>query len=611
MSLSYQPLKPVLVRDPRTILENERDYAVLKCGSQTTWKQWTSTSVSTNTINFSCPPPSGSVIVSRTVYLYVPVRLSFTGTPPNGQTLLNVNRDAPRFLPLSGSLDTIQASINNQTMTFNCADVIHALMHYNTDRDLKEGNYSLSPSATDQAQVYNQLFGFIRNPLQGYGDCNENSVQGRGGFPFWIVQNPISNGVNPVTAYVDVAFCEPIYMSPFHWGKHEASGFYNVTSMDFTFNWLQNAQNRMWSHDNVLSAGANNITSGSFQFGGQNIVGPAFTTFPGGQQPLLLIQYISPQETQILSPQMPITYPYFDVQRYITDNQVSVAPAASQIFTSNNIQLSSIPRRVYIYLRERNQDLYNNVSATDTYFQIQNINLQFMNKSGLLASATMMDLYKMSKKNHCNMSWTQWSGGPVQQPGAFFPQQIMIGTIGSVLCIEFASDIGLDSLDAPGKLSQSTFQITLTAKNMSERSIVPSLYVVPISEGTFTIAGLGSSMTNIGVLSSKDILDCESKPWIDYNDIEHVNGGDFLSGLKSFGSKINDFLKKHKVISSVLRSPLGSLADVALSGLAGFPVPASRPLAAIASHYGYGEGEGGVVVGGRRLPRHRLQKRLR
>lgn len=61
MSLSFQPVNPVLVRDPRTIIENQRDYAILKCGSQTTWKAWTSTSISTTSINFSTPPPSGKL----------------------------------------------------------------------------------------------------------------------------------------------------------------------------------------------------------------------------------------------------------------------------------------------------------------------------------------------------------------------------------------------------------------------------------------------------------------------------------------------------------------------------------------------------------------------
>ena len=102
MSLSFQKLNTVLVRDPRTIVDNMRDYAILKSGSQTTWKQYTTTSVSTSSIQFSCPPPSGGIFVDRKQYFYLPIRLTMGGTSTaTGQTLLNANQDAPRSYPIS------------------------------------------------------------------------------------------------------------------------------------------------------------------------------------------------------------------------------------------------------------------------------------------------------------------------------------------------------------------------------------------------------------------------------------------------------------------------------------------------------------------------------
>ena len=44
MSLSYQPLEPVLVKDPRVIIDNKRVYSVLKCGRRTTFKNYFNTS---------------------------------------------------------------------------------------------------------------------------------------------------------------------------------------------------------------------------------------------------------------------------------------------------------------------------------------------------------------------------------------------------------------------------------------------------------------------------------------------------------------------------------------------------------------------------------------
>lgn len=607
MSLSFQPIVPVCVRDPRTMVEKMRSYAVLKSGSQTTWKQWTTTSISGSSLQFSCPPPSGSVIVDRKIFLVMPVRLFFNGIPPAGQTLLQENRDAPRAFPVNSGIDTFSASINNQSISINIADIVHALMHYNTCNDLKNSTYSMSPSYQDQSQNYGDLFNTIRSPLFNYGDANDGNQTPRGSFPFTIIANPVSGGILPVQAIVDVCFTEQIYLSPFYFGQKNACGFFNVNTMDFNITMLAQAANRMWSHDDI--GGTNVITSSSFIFGGLTN-GPASSSFPQnlGNQPTMLIQYITPQETQVIPNNVAITYPYFDVLRFPTDLPVAV-PGVPITYNSNNIQISSIPRRLYIFVRERNSDLFSNPSHTDSFFQINSISIQFKNKNGLLASASMSQLYEMSVKNHCQMTWVQWSGGPTQRPGFTYTNRI--GTIGSVVCIEFATDIGLESLEAPGILSQSQLQVQVTATNVSDHNINGTLYIVPILEGTFTIQGLGQSSTNIGVLSPQDVLDCQQQAGISYSDVEDVNGGDFWSGLKDFGSKlynkVADYVGQHKLLSR---------------GLALVPHPAAQAASVAAHAYGYGDemggvrasghkrGHGGVLLGGEHLSRNQMMSRL-
>lgn len=591
MSLSFQPLNSVLVRDPRTIVDNARDYAILKSGSQTFWKTWTSTSISPSSIQWSVPPPSAGVFVDRKIYVYLPVRLTFMGIPPVGQTILQANRDAPRAYPISSALDVLRMTVNNHSMSINLGDIIHALLHYNTDHKLKNLDYSMTPNCPDQSQQYGDLFNSIRSPLQSYGDSLDETVMGRGGFNFTVFANPVQTVVGAtITAIIDCAFCEPLWLSPLYFGHCNGSAFFNVNSMDFDFTFFNQAANRMWSHDD--QGGLNPITSSSIAFGG-TIGGPT-TIFKTGQGPLLLIQYITPQESQILSPNMPITYSYFDVQRYPTQWS-PIAPGVTTTIPSNNIQLNSIPRRFYIYVRDSNQSLFSTPSLTDTYFSIENISIQFMAKNGLLASASKLQLYEMSVKNHCNMSWTQWSGGPVNVPGTIGTPSLF--TIGSIACIEFATDIGLDSLDAPGKLQQVMLQVDVTCTNISSRSITPTLYLVPILEGTFVIEGIGRAVTQIGVISSKDILDAQSRPGINYRDIQCVNGGDFFSGLRDFGRKLVSGIEtfiNNKGISKTLKAIPNPLAQV--SGV-------------IADNLGYGNG--GVVVGGRHMGRHAIKHRMR
>ncbi len=559
MSLSFEKLQPVCVRDPRTNITSKREYAVLKSGSQSTYKQYSTTAISNNSMQFSVPPPSGGIITDRKVQLAVPVRLMLNATSTAaGQTVLRPGFDAPRAYGLSSAIETLQATINNQSVSINLGDVIQPLMRFNNNECLKELDYSTTPTYMDQSQSYANLVGTNRNPLGSYADVGDGAVMPRGGFPYNVVANPVSIAIDePLVAIVDIFFVEYVYLSPFYWGHGLSEcGFFNVTSMDFNITFLSQAANRFWSHSSALAGLA--LSSISYAFG-TNPNGP--TTF-ASNSPFLLFQYITPQETQVLSHNQVITYPYFDVQRYPTD-QAIVAAGAPSVMISNNIQLNSIPRRMYIYVRKRNQDLYGSAESTDTYFSIENISIQFQNKNGLLASASKQQLYEMSVKNHCNMSWTEWSGGPVHPASTLSSSY---GTVGSVLCIEFATDIGLDSLDAPGKLAQSMLQVTVGVRNIASVEIAPTLYIVTVLEGTFTIEGLGRSSTNIGVITSNDIISCQQQEGINYNAVQDVNGGNFLSGLRNFGK----WLRGNHVISDTLgKTQLGVLSPIlrAVTGL--------------------------------------------
>jgi hypothetical protein len=144
--------------------------------------------------------------------------------------------------------------------------------------------------------------------------------------------------------------------------------------------------------------------------------------------------------------------------------------------------------------------------------------------------------------------------------------------------------------------------VVVQAVNVSGNTINPTLYVVPILEGTFTISGLGRAHTQIGVISSKDILDAASSPFINYNDVQDVNGGDFLSSLKQFGESIlsglrtaHDFIKNNKILSK---------------GLSFIPHPLGQVGSKVAEALGYGDGEG-VMVGGKMMSRESLRSRLR
>ena len=614
MSLAYEYLNPVEVRDQRTIIQSQLDYAIIKSGSQTTWKSWTSTSISNSSIQWSVPPPSGGVFIDSKMYVQLPVRLTLTGNPKAvGSRLINDSFDAPRAYPISGSVETLSATINNQTVNINLSDVIHAISHYNTDSELKEGVYSTFPSYPDQSQQYNDLTGSNRNPLGSYESGLDGTPMQRGGFPFVVISNPpqtVADG--PITAIVDVLFCEPIFLPPFYFGTGNRQAFYNVNSMDFNFNFVNNVGNRMWSHDPKLPTDTfyTPITSVNAVFGG--IPGgptfsplgspqPTWATLLGGTAPLLHIQYITPQDTQLLSPDMHSAYPYFDVQRYPTQGQAILPHTSVQGLASNNIQLNTIPRRLYIYVRDSNQNMQSSCELTDTFLSIEQINIQFMNKNGLLASASKQSLYQMSKKNHCNLSWTQWSGAPT---GTIVTEETVYG-VGSVICLEFATDIGLSSIDAPGKNGQYMLSVSVNCTNNSERVISPVLYLVTVLEGVFEIPRLGQALITIGALTSQDILNSQQKEGYSYDAVESVGGGNFFSGMRDyFTKKVLPYVKKF-VDNRGISTTLDTLGRVG--------VPFAGPASKVAHVLGYGEQGGvraGVYAGEGVIPRKTLQNRM-
>lgn len=573
MSLSYQPLNPVLVRDPITEVDVTRDYAILKGGNQVTWKKYTTTSISNSAITFSCPPPSGNVFVDRKMYFLLPVRLTFTGVGAGTGNLLNPGQDAPRAFPISSNLETLQAAVNGQSFSIFISDMIQALSHYNTDIKLHNRDYSMTPTYYDQTQAYADLaVGNVRNPLGGYQNGIDHTPMQRGGFPFTIVSN------TPTSAVVDVVFCEPLFLSPFYFGCGNASGFYNVTTMDFNFTFLSNS-NRWWSHNNqTLSNPISNITA---QFSNFNT--PAFSY--AENQPILLFKYITPDETQVLSPNMPITYPYFDVQRYPLDFPSSVPGggvlSSFGLINSNNLQLNSIPRMMYVFARTRNQDLYapgTGCTLTDTYLALQNINITFANYTGLLSSASQYQLYQVAAKNGCGMNWTQWSGQSQNNPASWTTPIAQYGTIGSVFAVEFATDLGLPSDMCPGLQGQFQLQINAQFINTGNNPINATLYIIIVSEGSFTIPGLNSATRQLGVITKNDILNAKEKPGVSYDQVrESLYGGEgnFFSNLRDFGSKVLDFLRGSKIISTVASA---------------IPHPIAQTIGTVARNIGLGDG---------------------
>ncbi len=538
MSYAVHKVPVVRVMDPRVDPFSEKVYAIFTGGKRVSWQPTTTNNISNSGITYSINPPNPGVFVDRKLYKQLPVRIQLNCATPNAYPLLRNSYDAPRAFPISSATSTLSATLNNTQFSIQLGDVIQALVHCNTGEDLKTYEYSSTPSYLDQSCNYSDLQGTLRNPLGNYSDSSDGENCPRGGFSqYTVVLN------TPSQAIIDCVFIEPVFLSPFYFGAGMAEGFLHIQQMNFVWNFIANAAFRMWSHDisGVNAPGA--ITSGQVSFSNFTTLNPANFTY-ATSLPTMFMCYISPKET------MPIPsiciYPYFNYTRYSTDlgSGILSNTAPSAPITAQNIQLASIPKRLIIYVRATNQSLESSPNLTDNFVSIRTLSINWNNNEGLFSNASQHDLYQMSRSNGLNMSWEQWSGGPVySSAGAFGPK---IGTLGGPIIVEFGKDIGLDGNEAPGKLGNYNLLVQTGVYNQNQTSgIFPVLYVIVISEGSVTCENLDVT-PQIGIISTTDILDAQTRPDVSvtYNDVMDVNGGNFFTGLRDFGKKVYGVAKK-------------------------------------------------------------------
>lgn len=576
MSLALEKLVPVTVYDPR-VIPQDNVYPVLKGGSDILYKQFTTTSISQSSINFSCPPPSQEIYVDRRVHLVLPVRLTLTATGLNvTDTLINPDQFCLRSFPAQKALDTINMTINNQSMSINISDTLSAMEHFNIDRKLKAVDYSKCPTyGACQSQAFSDLFGANRSPMALYGTGQDDLAPQA--FPFTVVSqtnDAAGPGISTATATIDFVTTEPLFLSPLYWGgfDRDASAFLGVRTFDMTLNFLNQGGNRMIAVDNVSAGVPLAATSWTSQMQFGNFTGTPFSY--SDNQPLLLFQYLTPslEDKSVDRRNQLMNYPYFNIERFPTDLP-AVGANAQGSASSNNIQLNSIPSKMYVFVRKRNNDLYADPFSADTFLQMNSVSIQWGNKNGVLASASQKQLFDLACKNGCQMSFQAWSGQKLNRPAvAVLGAGVGFGSVaqqysgtGSILALD-PLDLGLDDLDAPGKLKQLMVQVTVNYTNVSNATITPTLYFVAVSQGIFTIYN-GQASCLVGVLTSENILNSIQQTghaMLTYADVRLINGGNFLSSIKSGLSNIWAFLKPVlKGIAPQLAKMSGPVGEVA------------------------------------------------
>jgi len=562
--------KPHLVKDSRFNISDTVQFSVASGASSNTYQNFVATSASASNISFNIQVPSESIVLDRTVLLDMQINVVLNiSNVPNGEDAFLYGTDfCFQSFPLNSLFTTAQATINNSSVSCNLQDIKDALLCMMAQDDLAkyQGGTPTQRDIYQQYAVSNQVNNDVFNGIQG-ADLNSWFVP-RGSYPltsYNVVRSvagvPTDNDVRSTGANnswvieLSARFVEPIFLSPFLFGA------------DYTYNNQGlvgiNQFNLVLNIDSSLKRVA------SMRDKGYTVNIALNQASPFGS-PLLLCNFLTSQPTDLIKAKNSIQF--YDMPRYITgiSNTSPIPAGASQTITCQNIQLNQIPDMFLIFARVpmSSQTIYNSAS----FLPINSISVNFNNSSGLLSTASKYELWRISRRNGCQLSWQEWCGQvsfsqqrQVLDPSA---EPSLISTVGSVLVLNPAYDLSLPSYLSNGSLGQFSFQINVNVQNNYTDSlgiavqIQPEVVIVCLNAGVFTTIS-GNSAVYTGLLTKEIVLNTsQSGEEYDRNEYERLVGGSLANRV---GAVLKNLMPRRKMVthssSSMPNRRMGSKLD--------------------------------------------------
>ena len=509
---------------------SNKTYAILDGPSENNALQAISTSFSNNTINIQANPPNGVTYVSRYTPIEVTFEIIFTGQSGGvgipllqapglrhdvGVPVGNGAFDCPRAYPLQNATNSLQVKMGDATISQNINQFWRNFNHFYNENQNRFGYRSTTPSQLDPSFEYANTFGFPQNPMLGAYDLPDGVECPRGGFIDCLVTRNDATGTPADQAHVLLTVREPLLISPFLPDGTDA-----INSVDFiglqTMSLIYNLGGRgsgptagllgaLWSHNpNSPSA----ITGG----------------FVNVKKSQALFTYKTPDPTQLLNFAQGFTYSYHEPQLYPTTVNQVVNPGQTVTVVMNNIQLGSVPNRLYISVQEADQ-LFD-FTKTDTFLTIENINITFDNRSALLSTFTQDDLYNMSRKNGSIQSWRQF-----------------VYDQGSIICVSFGMDLALGATLTAGVVGNFSLNAKVTFTNQTRVPInAYTLNCVVVQEGVMTISDNRCYRT-LGPIDRSDVISSKNGIVAPYHHPTNFYGGGFLDKIKQLFGKVAPWLR--------------------------------------------------------------------
>ena len=152
-----------------------------------------------------------------------------------------------------------------------------------------------------------------------------------------------------------------------------------------------------------------------------------------------------------------------------------------------------------------------NWNYTSSFLPISNIVCNFNNQSGLLSSATQVDLWKMSMRNGSQQNFNEFYGfANILAPGGVGTGDL-VPTTGAMLVLNPTVDFGLPNYLAAGSQGNFNFQFSLTLYNNQGYEIRPEIVLICVNSGIM-VTSQGVSNLYTGMLTKEMVLKtCEEQ----------------------------------------------------------------------------------------------------
>jgi hypothetical protein len=531
--------------EPRLDIRADREFVAMMGPSNISTRRYQADTLSTSQVVWSQTTPSVRIGVDRTIEVDITFRMTFAPTNPASVVANNlyiVTDFGPRAYPLHSICEVMSLRLNDQQFTWEPSEILHGLMTYGNDWKDRQYNMGATAHLPDLVWRYDNVAGSTRTPFTSYLQSGPEDSRNLG---FWCTR--VSD------TEIDIRCVEQIMLSPLTWAD-EVQCLFGIQNIDFAMT-FKPPLTRLFSGD---------------QYGtvlqpapavGEN-ANPTVTV----QNASLHISYLQPQASQIIPARL--NYPYYQLRKFSQNIPTAVnAQALIPRTVYNNITLHEIPKRMLLFASPllpttasanrtdapRTNDSFH---QADFFAAIDSLTINFDTQDGRLSTLDSYDLWKIACKNGYKRSWLSWS-------------QYM----GSVLALEFGTDLNLNPLLAPGV--RGNYQLSLEVQYRDIRSSAAlgsaltdqteaknyKAYLVMVPTGIMTIENQLITVS-IGSITEQQVYDA---PWAEAglrHEVRNMYGaGSFKNiwkAIKKVGTKAAPVAQG---VAEVLGDVLSSSSD--------------------------------------------------